>query len=612
MNSFKRTLFIVTVLVSLIMLFGCNNSKVDNNNNKGVKTMNIIQDIYPDKSRYNPEDPVSIHVQLNNTEDTEITGDVLLDVYYLNQHIFSTGTTSPVTLKSGETKSLDLTLDLPESDFKGYIIEVKFQQDKKIVDALTTAVDVSSDWSKFPRYGYVVDYNQKSETEVETIIKNLSKYHINGIQFYDWQYKHQDPVPFDEEGNVKSQWLDIANRKVYANTVRLLIEKAHDQNMMAMNYNLIFGTYEDAEDDGVNLDWGLYVDQDGNQIDYHPLNSNWQTSKILLMNPKNKEWQNYIFEKERRTMEVFDFDGWHVDQLGDRGTRYTKDGQEVNVIDAYIDFLHAAKEKIDKKFVFNTVDTYGQHDVAAKAPVDFVYTEVWGSKTYYALQRIIKDAFKESNNEKAIILAAYMNYGKRDQQGFFNTPAILLMDAVVFASGGHRIELGDTGMLSSEYFPSNNIAMTADLKAKLRNYYSFSVAYQNFLRDNIEDIQSTVTISDEKGNVRVSRIGNRDTVWYFARQKGNLEFLHLINLLGNENDWRDDEMTKNEPTKLENIIVKYYTDKDVKQVSVASPDFELIKPFGLDFTASEDAEGKFITFELPSLEYWDMVIIENR
>ena len=33
---------------------------------------------------------------------------------------------------------------------------------------------------------------------------------------------------------------------------------------------------------------------------------------------------DYLIEQEIKSMEVLPFDGWHVDQLGNRGTRYDK------------------------------------------------------------------------------------------------------------------------------------------------------------------------------------------------------------------------------------------------------------------------------------------------
>lgn len=48
--------------------------------------------------------------------------------------------------------------------------------------------------------------------------------------------------------------------------------------------------------------------------------------------------------------------------------------------------------------------------------------------------------------------AAYMNYNKADNRGEFNTPGILLTDAVMFALGGSHLELGGDHMLCKSTF----------------------------------------------------------------------------------------------------------------------------------------------------------------
>ena len=45
-----------------------------------------------------------------------------------------------------------------------------------------------------------------------------------------------------------------------------------------------------------------------------------------------------------------------------------------------------------------------------------------------------------------------MNYNKADNRGEFNTPGILLTDAVMFALGGSHLELGGDHMCAKSTF----------------------------------------------------------------------------------------------------------------------------------------------------------------
>lgn len=58
--------------------------------------------------------------------------------------------------------------------------------DKALLADAFTAIDVSSAWTRFPRYGYVWDFTPGVDAQAK--IETLCRFHINGLQFYDWQY----------------------------------------------------------------------------------------------------------------------------------------------------------------------------------------------------------------------------------------------------------------------------------------------------------------------------------------------------------------------------------------------------------------------------------------
>lgn len=61
-----------------------------------------------------------------------------------------------------------------------------------------TAFDVLTDWTVFPRYGFICDFSP-SRTSVEETIETLNQFHLNGLQFYDWLYRHETLIPSEEE-----------------------------------------------------------------------------------------------------------------------------------------------------------------------------------------------------------------------------------------------------------------------------------------------------------------------------------------------------------------------------------------------------------------------------
>lgn len=70
----------------------------------------------------------------------------------------------------------------PSEDFKGYMVELSQLIDGKEKIAGSVAVNVSSDWTKFPRYGFLSKFGNISESQINEVMNNLKDYHINGLQ----------------------------------------------------------------------------------------------------------------------------------------------------------------------------------------------------------------------------------------------------------------------------------------------------------------------------------------------------------------------------------------------------------------------------------------------
>lgn len=497
----------------------------------------------------------------------------------------------------------------PSTDYTGYLADV-YTTDASGKQTIcgTIAIDVSSDWARYPRYGFVGTYDDTKTSEVisqETAL--LNRCHINGLQFYDWQNKHHEPVVI-RDGKVEDSYADIANRKVNTSVVKAYISQAHAHGMKAMFYDLCYGALDDAVQDGVSPKWYMYKDESHSTVDALTLPSGWK-SNITLVNPGNTAWQNYFARKVSDVYNTFDFDGFHIDQVGNRDPEYDYYGSKINVTQGFASLIAKMRKACpDKHLVMNAVSNYGAKQMAATGDVDFLYSELWGGEDQFAdLFSIMRNNQSEANTDPAApamaqVFAAYMNYNK--ESGTFNTPGVLLTDAVMFAIGASHLELGDH-MLHREYFPNGDLKMDGQLDKTIVHYYDFLTAYENLLRDRGTDLSIPVVANSSEVTIN-SWPPRLQTVTTVCREVNGKKIISLLNFSqANSLSWRDMDGTQPEPKALSNIPLAVKT-KDVKKVWVASPD-------ALGGVAQElpfQQQGDYITFTLPSLKYWTMVVME--
>ena len=517
----------------------------------------------------------------------------------------------------------------PSTDFKGYMVDLYYPDNGNEVIIGTIAVDVSSDWTRFPRYGFVADFDNKNgsidkDANIEAEMKYLNRLHINGVQFQDWHWMHHEPVKFNGDGSLTQWYQDISNRWVGVEYVKKYIAEQHKYGMKSIFYDLCFGAWKDADKDGVKPEWALLKKDESGRFyqDYHGLPSSW-ASNIYLQNPKNEGWINYMKDRCDEVYNNFDFDGFQVDQLGDRGEVFDCDHNKVVLYKAYEPFLAAMKTAHpDKTLVMNAVSGFGT-DYIVKDKVDFCYNEVWGNGNGYGgaaeqdfanLYDIIKKNDQCSNQQRPTVFAAYINYDKAGNDNRpdtkVNTPGVLLADAVMFALGGSHLEIGDH-MLTREYFPAAPLQMDDDLKQRLVHYYDFLTAYQNLLRGtSLDQSELKAEVSTSAADVAITAWPPKAyTMTTFAKRIEDKDVVHFLNFTNTDDlSWRDVNGTRPAPALKTDIPVTVKVARPVGKLWVASPDIDGGAVKELSFKQN----GSDLSFVLPSVEYWTMAVVEYK
>jgi len=138
------------------------------------------------------------------------------------------------------------------------------------------------------------------------------------------------------------------------------------------------------------------------------------------------------------------------------------------------------------------------------------------------------------------------------------------------------------------------------------NYYDFLVAYQNLLRDggtfNTVDIRST-----DKKMMIDTWPANAGNVAVFGKKINSTQVIHLINFTNSKTQtWRDNTGVQVAPVTIKDAKLEFTSTGTVKKVWVASPDIIGGASRSLNFAQS----GTKVSFTLPELKYWDMVVVE--
>ena len=161
-------------------------------------------------------------------------------------------------------------------------------------------------------------------------------------------------------------------------------------------------------------------------------------------------------------------------------------------------------------------------------------------------------------------------------------------------------------MLCKEYFPNDNLTMSAELKQAMIHYYDFLTSYQNLLRDG--GTENTVSVNCTNGGMKLATWPPKQgSVVTYTKQVGSRQVVHLLNFSqANSLSWRDMDGTMPEPQLISGAQLQMTIVAKVNKLWVASPDTHGGALQELAFTQ----ENGVVTFTLPSLKYWTMVVVE--
>lgn len=691
-------------------------------------------DAYVPQARYAPGAQVPVTAVLHETTGANSwSGSVDFTVTHLNATV-ATGNVN-ATVAAGGTTTVSWNYTPPSTDFTGYLVEITAGG-----ATAGTAIDVSSSWTHFPRFGTLTNFpvgttSATAQADVDTLIR---EYHINALQFYDWMWRHENPVETNPDGSLPATWTGWNGSVISTAAIQDYVNATHSDGAAAMPYSMTYAGLQNYQSvSGVSPSWGLYNPGTTTQWSFAMTPS----ASLYFFNPANPSWQSYMAGQDRKTVTTFGFDGVHMDQLGNWGSKNDVNGNPVDIPGGFAAEVAAVKSALSTTsgpaVGFNAVDGYGGDQIASARSVSYLYSELWNNhETYIAAKTYLDQQNTESGGIPAVV-AGYMNYyndtgpryeaenavlagnvsfnnnhtgytgtgfvdnfgtvgdsvtftinvtspgvqslvfrysaaisstatrtvsvdgnaigqvqmvptsdwntwrtadietpsltagnhtvkiaiGSTDSGyinldnlvlGAFDTTSVQLADSVFAAMGATHIEMAQgNNMLSAPDFPDFSKQMLPALQAWMKDYYNFITGYENLLYGpDVHSVDSGSQFVQIAGQ-STSGDASAGTIYTDIKQTAAADVMHLINLEGNDNTWRD--AGKATPPTLTNLAVKYYigSDENPTSVSVASPDSAHGASSSLSYTVGTDSNGRYLSFTVPQLQNWDMIYI-NR
>ena len=567
-----------------------------------------IRDVATDKARYHPGETANIFVDLRNPGE-DLAGTLVVRMMDLDRvlKIFR----QEIALAKNGRQRLVFPWKTPTNDFRGYGVEASLMAAESRRDRRATAIDVSSDWTRFPRMGFFSEYPAGDDAAARAAA--LADFHLNAIQFYDWKWTHDRLVPYGANGQPLNVFTQVGGRVQSFRTVKAKIAAVQNRGMAALSYNLMYG--DSGNDAPEHVEWAAFKtpnSTDLGEIRQHDAGS----YKIWVMDASNPDWKAHIFGQFADALDQAGFDGIHLDNLGGQWNYKYNSGIGIPEREEFPRFIAEARaflRQTHPRAVATHNDVMGNYlPEIARSDADVYYSEVWSRHTYRDLRENILEA-QAAGRGKPVVLAAYINRKPWDEMGdpaqpplptFINDASAKLLDACIFAHGAFHIELGDDAqMLVNEYFPARAPRMHAGLKRAMRDYYDFAVRYENLL--SLPDRTAELRISSAAH--KLSPQGDAGAIWTLSKTRADGALvLNLINLNGVDDLWRNPSAN---PDPQTDVFLMVDADQKFKRVFVATPDDGLGGPQDLHFRQGRTDRGPFVAFSVPRLDFWSLVVL---
>lgn len=546
----------------------------------------MIIDVYPARTLNEPGAQATIRLDIESEGDAE--AQLRLEVLERTEVVWQQHET--VRLTKGLSIH-EVSFEAPVHEARGYSVRAELTTETTSARAYT-ALLVASHWRFAPRYGFLSEFAPDDLDNGR--VKELAKFHITCVQFYDWMYRHYQLLPPSDT------FKDALGRELSLQTVRSRIGACHRHGMAALAYGAVYGP--EPEFILEHPDWLLY-DTKGDPIEL--------TALFYITDLRaGSAWREHILREYEACVSELGFDGIHMDQYGFPKLAYDHEGTLVDLSRDFPGMINEAAARLAAKrknagVLFNAVNNW-PIDAVAQSNQEAVYIEVWSPHDHYRdLVHLIQRARDLSG--KQVILSAYLKPFVEGGDGA--EWAARYITAVIASAGGHHLILGEGhAVLRDAYYP-NHGWLSAEGVATLRRYYDHTAAYTHYLHPHhlrvVESSFATgVNTTFSLEGAPVSTVPKAGKVWLSIKQREGQFVINLVNLCSLQDSLWDTPHRKAET--IEGLTLECEPFIRLRQATWATPDEDR----GMRILTWQEMPQGRITLRLPTLEVWTTLILD--
>lgn len=455
-----------------------------------------------------------------------------------------------------------------------------------------TAVEVAPAARQRLRYGFVADY--RPGRDISGVLDTVRRLHLDGIQFYDWAYRHADLLGGGPE------YRDALDQPVTLAAVRALVAGLHEVGTDALGYAAVYAVGPQ--------EWDRWQHLALQQSDGAPYALG---DFLFLVDPAAPEWLTHLVDDLRRAVDELGFDGFHLDQYGYPRRAVRADGAVVDLSRSFTALISGVRQALpDARLVFNNVNDFPTA-ATARSPQDAVYIEVWDPHTTLGSLAQVVTRARAAGGGKPVVIAAYQHVYDTAPAAQGDLAASFTM-ATLFSHGATHLLAGEADRILVDPYYVRNHVVEASTAALLARWYDFLVEHDEILLDpGLVDVTGAwAGAYNEALDVTYagSPVGSEPVageVWRRVTEGADGRLvIHLVNLAGQSDSLWDAPRATPEAIGAGTLRVRR-VGGHTPRVRVADPD-RSARLVAVDVVV----DGEFATAQLPEPHVWQTVVVD--